>query len=85
MAVDIVVQRDQSVIAWLGFPELETQLVILSGTTGLIWLLESVFEYLYRVRWRNLAQAVQHSLRMDAYDHIKAWACSILRINPPVD
>jgi len=71
MAVDIVVQREESVIAWLGYPELQTQLFILAFATGLIWLLESLFEYLYRVRWRNLAQSVQHMLRMDAYDHVQ--------------
>lgn len=71
MAVDIVVQREESVIAWMGYPELQTQLFILATATGLIWLLESLFEYLYRVRWRNLAQSVQHMLRMDAYDHVQ--------------
>lgn len=71
IAVDIVVQREESVIAWLGFPELEMQLTILAVATGLIWALESIFEYLYRVRWRNLAQAIQHSLRMDAYQHVQ--------------
>ncbi len=71
IAVDIVVQREQSVIAKFGFPDFDTQLAILAFATGLIWLLESVFEYLYRVRWRNLAQAVQHSLRIDTYDHVQ--------------
>ena len=41
MAVAIVVQREESVIAWLGYPELQTQLFILAFATGLIWLLES--------------------------------------------
>ncbi len=71
IAVDIVVQREESVIASLGFPELESQLMVLAVATGVIWALESLFEYLYRVRWRNLAQAVQHMLRMDAYDHVQ--------------
>ena len=71
MAVDIVVKREESLIAWFGFPDLQTQLMILASATGLIWALESLFEYLYRVRWRNLAQAVQHMLRMDAWDHVQ--------------
>ena len=71
MAVDIVVEREESLIAWFGFPDLETQLIILAVATGLIWALESLFEYLFRVRWRNLAQAVQHSLRMDTYQHVQ--------------
>ncbi len=40
-------------------------------------MFESLFEYLYAVRWRNLAQNVQHDLRMDAYRHVQrlelAW------------
>ena len=71
IAVDIVVQREDSVIASIGFPNLDTQLLILAAVTGLIWALESLFEYLYRVRWRNLAQAVQHELRIETYDHVQ--------------
>lgn len=76
VAVDVVVQREDSVIAQLGFPALDTQLLILAVTTALIWMLESVFEYLYRVRWRNLAQAIQHQLRMDTYGHVQLLGMS---------
>ena len=76
VAVDIVVQREDSVIARLGFPELDTQLLVLAFTTALIWLFESIFEYLYRVRWRNLAQAIQHQLRMDTYGHVQLLGMS---------
>jgi len=70
-AVDVMVERENSLIAKLGLPHLETQLLVLAVATGLIWALESLFEYLYRVRWRNLAQAIQHSLRIDTYDHVQ--------------
>jgi ATP-binding cassette subfamily B protein len=36
-----------------------------------IWSAESLFEYLYGVLWRNLAQTVQHELRLEAYDHLQ--------------
>ena len=53
------------------------QLIILSILTVIIWVLESLFEYIYGVLWRNLAQTVQHELRLDAYSHIQelemAW------------
>lgn len=71
VAVDIVVEKEDSLIAWMGYPDLSTQLLILAVATAVIWALESLFEYLYRVRWRNLAQAIQHSLRMDTYDHVQ--------------
>lgn len=42
----------------------------LAAATAVIWVLESLFEYLYQLGWRNLAQTVQHELRMDAYAHV---------------
>jgi len=76
-AVDVVVERQGSLIAQLGFPGVRDQLLLLSALTVLVWGLESVFEYLYAWLWRNLAQAVQHELRMEAYAHVQeldvAW------------
>ncbi len=43
--------------------------IFLAGLTMIIWGFESLFEYLYAVKWRNLAQTIQHELRVDAYDH----------------
>jgi ATP-binding cassette, subfamily B, bacterial len=71
MAVDVVVQRENSLIARWGFPDVTTQLLILSGLTLLIWGLESLFEYAYERLWRELAQTVQHNLRVDAYSHLQ--------------
>ena len=36
-----------------------------------MWALESLFEFLFRVAWRNLAQDVQHDLRLDAYRSVQ--------------
>ncbi|HEU0015117.1 MAG TPA: ABC transporter ATP-binding protein [Longimicrobium sp.] len=71
VAVDVVVRGRQSLIASLGFPDPRQQLVVLAAATFVIWLLESLFEYLYGVLWRNLAQTVQHELRVDAYAHLQ--------------
>lgn len=76
IAVDIVVQQENSVISGFGFPDLNTQLLLLAVATGLIWLFESIFEYLYKVQWRNLAQAVQHALRVDTYSHVQLLGMS---------
>jgi len=48
-----------------------TGLYWLAGLTLLIWVLESAFEFLYEVRWRGLAQTVQHELRLDAYGRVQ--------------
>ncbi|HEY9616795.1 MAG TPA: ABC transporter ATP-binding protein [Microcoleaceae cyanobacterium] len=71
MAVDVVVERQNSLIASWGVTEIQTQLLILSVLTLIIWGLESVFQYAYDRLWRNLAQTIQHELRIDAYGHLQ--------------
>jgi len=71
VAIDVVVQQQDSLLARLGFTEPRQQLVFLAVVTFVIWVLESVFEYAYGVTWRNLAQTIQHDLRVDGYDHLQ--------------
>ncbi|WNZ44937.1 ABC transporter ATP-binding protein [Leptolyngbya boryana CZ1] len=71
IAVDIVVKRDQSWIAQLGVKSIPGQLTVISFLTLLIWGLESLFEYFYDRQWRDLAQTMQHDLRLDAYQHLQ--------------
>ncbi|MEQ8538473.1 MAG: ABC transporter ATP-binding protein [Coleofasciculus sp. D1-CHI-01] len=71
-AVDVVVQKEDSLIAQLGVTDIFTQLLILAGLSLIIWGLESLFEYAYSRLWRNLAQTIQHDLRLDAYAHLQS-------------
>ena len=71
VAVDIVVQRQDSLLGRLGIRDLNDQLIVLGVLTLLIWIFESLFEYIQRVCWRNLAQSLQHDLRVDTYDHVQ--------------
>ena len=71
IAVDIVVKREQSWIGSLGVTGVSGQLAVLSLLTLIIWGLESVFEYAFELRWRNLAQTIQHDLRLNAYSHLQ--------------
>jgi ATP-binding cassette, subfamily B, bacterial len=71
LAVDVVVQREDSLLADFGFPEPREQILALAVLTFVIWALESLFEYLLGIQWRNLAQSIQHELRMDAYGHVQ--------------
>ena len=48
------------------------QLWLLALLTLVIWSAESLFEYLYDVLWRDLAQSTQHSLRLEAYGHLQS-------------
>lgn len=71
-AVDVVVQKEDSLIAQLGVTDIFTQLLILAVLSLIIWGLESLFEYAYSRLWRNLAQTIQHDLRLDAYAHLQS-------------
>jgi ATP-binding cassette subfamily B protein len=70
-AVDVVVARQDSILAQFGFPEVSTQLWILAILSVVIWGLESLFEYAFSVLWRNLAQTLQHELRVETYGHVQ--------------
>ena len=69
--VDLVVQREQSFIAKLGFESIESQITLLAIATFLIWAFESIFEYLYSVQWKNIAQGIEHNIRIDTYSHVQ--------------
>ncbi|MDE0868823.1 MAG: ABC transporter ATP-binding protein [Candidatus Poseidoniaceae archaeon] len=71
LAVDVVVLKEDSLLASLGLVDPWHQLVLLSILTFAIWGLESLFEYFYGILWRNLAQTVQHELRLDTFNHVQ--------------
>ncbi len=70
-AVDIVVEQQDSIIAKIGITDIFQQLLVLSLLSAIVWGLESWFQYAYEKLWRNLAQDVQHDLRLDAYGHVQ--------------
>ncbi|DAC18182.1 MAG TPA: ABC transporter ATP-binding protein [Candidatus Poseidoniales archaeon] len=71
VAVDVVVMKEDSLLGDLGYIDPWTQLIILSLLTFGVWVLESMFEYWFGILWRNLAQTVQHEMRMDAFRHVE--------------
>ncbi len=69
-AVDVVVRGDDSFVAGvLGVESREAQLVWLAVVNAVIWLVESASEYVAARLFRGLSQAVEHDLRVEAYDH----------------
>lgn len=70
-AIDIVVRQEDSFFAELGIEDPKAQIIVLAGVTFVVWALESLFEYLLGIEWRNLAQQIQHELRVDAYAHVQ--------------
>lgn len=71
LAVDVVVLKEGSILASFGLINPWHQLIFLSVLTFVIWGLESLFEYFYGILWRNLAQTVQHELRLDTFNHVQ--------------
>lgn len=71
IAVDIVVQQENSLLARWGITDLTQQLLYLSLVSAVVWILESLFEYSYERLWRTIAQKIQSDLRVDAYSHLQ--------------
>ena len=75
-AVDVVIKGEQSflarkVLGGLGITDTWHQLLALGVLNVVIWGGESLFQYLYEVKWRRLAQDIQHDLRLDTYRHVQ--------------
>lgn len=71
IAIDVVVNQESSFVASLGFDTPKSQIVVLALLTFVIWVGESLFEYLYLILWRNIAQDLQADMRQDAYDQVQ--------------
>ena len=71
LAVDVVVRQNTAWLTAFGFTTVPAQLSVLAVLSFVIWSAESLFEYLYGLLWRNLAQTVQHELRLEAYGHLQ--------------
>nr|WP_269438839.1 ABC transporter ATP-binding protein [Halomonas sp. IOP_6] len=69
VAIDVVVNQENSFVARLGFETPHQQITILAVLTFFIWAGESLFEYLFQILWRNLAQRLQADMRQDTYEH----------------
>ena len=72
VAVDVVVNRQDSFLSRFGLADPMQQLYVLVALTIAVWVFESLFEYLYALKWRGLAQDLQHELRNAAYAHLQA-------------
>ncbi|WP_404385872.1 ABC transporter ATP-binding protein/permease [Knoellia locipacati] len=69
-AVDVVVRGDDSWIgSLLGVESRYAQLGWLAAFNVVVWVIESLSQYVADVLWRGLAQGVEHDLRVEAYDH----------------
>ena len=72
VAVDTVVAQKDSILSSLfGLTDVMTQLWVLAAITFFVWGMESVTDYIDQILWRNLAQSLQHDLRVETYGHVQ--------------
>ena len=71
LAVDTVVKNENSFLAGYGVVDKKEQIYVIGILTVIIWVLESAFEFLLKIRWRGIAQDVQHKLRVQGYEHLQ--------------
>jgi len=71
IAIDVIVSPEKSVILRLGIKDTWSQLCFVGALISLFWILESIFEYLATVSWRQIALEMQHQLRLQAYNRLQ--------------
>jgi ATP-binding cassette subfamily B protein len=77
-AVDVVVRGGDSLVASVfGVSDRFGQLLIIAAVNFAVWVGESLTQYAASVMWRNLAQTLEHEIRLETYRHIQnlelAW------------
>src|SRR5262245_9243580 len=65
IATDVVIRQEKSFLAMWGIHSPLQQLIYLSILTLIVWACESLAEYKLIIQWRNLAQSIQHDVRID--------------------
>ena len=67
ISIDVIVNQERSLISRTGIIDPFQQLYVVGAITAMFWILESVFEYLYSITWNDIAQTIQHDVRLQAY------------------
>jgi ATP-binding cassette subfamily B protein len=65
-------QPPEWIAALAGTSDPWSMALVLSGLSVVIFFFESLFQWLYQAAFMNLAQQVQHDLRMDVYNRIQS-------------
>ena len=72
IAVDVVASSGDNFLDFFGIHGAETQVITLAVLTFGIWAFESIFQYMYMVEWRNIAQSIEHDIRLDLYKNVQS-------------
>ena len=72
IAVDVVTSSDNNFLNLFDIHDSKDQVITLAILTFGIWAFESIFQYLYMVGWRNIAQSIEHDVRRDLYSNVQS-------------
>ena len=73
IAVDVVTSpSNDNFLHYIGVQGSENQVIILAVLTFGIWAFESLFQYMYMISWRNIAQSIEHDIRIDLYSNVQS-------------
>ena len=72
IAVDVVTSSNDNFLDYFGVHGSKDQVVTLAVLTFGIWAFESIFQYMYMVGWRNIAQSIEHDIRLDLYRNVQS-------------
>ncbi len=72
IAVDVVTSSNDNFLDYFGIHGSEDQVITLAVLTFGIWAFESIFQYMYMVGWRNIAQSIEHDIRLDLYKNVQS-------------
>ena len=72
IAVDVVTSSNDNFLDYFGIHGSEDQVITLAVLTFGIWAFESIFQYMYMVGWRNIAQSIEHDIRLDLYNNVQS-------------
>ncbi|MEY2399752.1 MAG: ATP-binding cassette, subfamily bacterial [Actinomycetota bacterium] len=72
VAVDVVANKHRPLIGRIFHIDSRVdQITVLAIVTVVIWVCESLTDYAAHILWRNLAQSIEHDMRMRAYRHVQ--------------
>jgi ATP-binding cassette subfamily B protein len=71
VALNILGQGPLAMLTRLGLSTVQGQLWALGGLSLVGWGLAAYTEYRNKIAWRSLSQAIQHDLRLRAYQHVQ--------------
>jgi ATP-binding cassette subfamily B protein len=70
--LDVMVRRENSWAATvLHTSDIWQVMITLAIINAFVWVFESLFGYLSAITWRNLAQTMEHDMRVEVYSHVQ--------------